>query len=593
MLSLLLATLLTQATMSPTSDLSTNRVRATGAAGARSLRDHLRTLPDAEIVASGTTTGRGFADRFADILNVKDFGAKCDAQFVSTTVGWSGTDDTVAIQAAINYVSQNSKLRTIRFPEGACLYSRLYVYYDAALNPGYSSSRWGAMTFEGAGFSNNTNETYDKYGSILVSNAANGSAFYLGAPGNIVTRDVTIRGLSFQGRSADGFVVDARGVSYIQIESSEIIQNSTTGSGLNLENPLFGSLNRVRVLNRQSSPSTSGNAAVVVYFSTPWTFSGLFQIEQNSMFQGFSYGVHYTGGGLQTFNVKSSEIQGSKVGIYVSGGSIDNVGLEDFYAEGTLDSWVQDVGSRVDFPGGGWTYVGTIHNLNVNKWFGNGAFAARSHISLAMPNTVAITTVHVQDLVTPFLEIKSDPDGAKAYSVRGANFVATQSIAHDPFYIFSGETPFVAGLDWPTSDTSISVSAVVSRLDPWTGVGSLITTNDLVNRHPASTGDPCHTFATSGGTRRWSLCYDHTTSNMYLRDVYGSRTVMTFSPSTGMSTVRYGLTFDPATAVTSGGLGSDGNGTMRYCSDCTIANPCAAGGTGAIAKRLNGAWVCN
>lgn len=40
-------------------------------------------------------------------------------------------------------------------------------------------------------------------------------------------------------------------------------------------------------------------------------------------------------------------------------------------------------------------------------------------------------------------------------------------------------------------------------------------------------------------------------------------------------------------------LGTPPNGTMVYCSDCTVANPCAAGGTGAIAKRLNGAWVCN
>jgi hypothetical protein len=35
------------------------------------------------------------------------------------------------------------------------------------------------------------------------------------------------------------------------------------------------------------------------------------------------------------------------------------------------------------------------------------------------------------------------------------------------------------------------------------------------------------------------------------------------------------------------------NGAIIYCSDCTIASPCAGGGTGAIAKRLNGAWVCN
>ena len=40
-------------------------------------------------------------------------------------------------------------------------------------------------------------------------------------------------------------------------------------------------------------------------------------------------------------------------------------------------------------------------------------------------------------------------------------------------------------------------------------------------------------------------------------------------------------------------LGTPTNGTITYCSNCTIANPCASGGTGAIAKRLNGVWVCN
>ena len=41
------------------------------------------------------------------------------------------------------------------------------------------------------------------------------------------------------------------------------------------------------------------------------------------------------------------------------------------------------------------------------------------------------------------------------------------------------------------------------------------------------------------------------------------------------------------------GLGTPPNGTFTYCNNCTVANPCASGGTGAFAKRLNGAWVCN
>jgi hypothetical protein len=40
-------------------------------------------------------------------------------------------------------------------------------------------------------------------------------------------------------------------------------------------------------------------------------------------------------------------------------------------------------------------------------------------------------------------------------------------------------------------------------------------------------------------------------------------------------------------------LGTPSNGSLAYCSDCTIANPCAGAGTGALAKRINAVWVCN
>jgi hypothetical protein len=40
-------------------------------------------------------------------------------------------------------------------------------------------------------------------------------------------------------------------------------------------------------------------------------------------------------------------------------------------------------------------------------------------------------------------------------------------------------------------------------------------------------------------------------------------------------------------------LGTPANGAFFYCSDCTIAAPCAGAGTGAFAKRLNATWVCN
>lgn len=43
-------------------------------------------------------------------------------------------------------------------------------------------------------------------------------------------------------------------------------------------------------------------------------------------------------------------------------------------------------------------------------------------------------------------------------------------------------------------------------------------------------------------------------------------------------------------------LPASANGNMVYCSDCTVADPCAGSGTGAIAKRLDTGtpkWVCN
>lgn len=62
---------------------------------------------------------------------------------------------------------------------------------------------------------------------------------------------------------------------------------------------------------------------------------------------------------------------------------------------------------------------------------------------------------------------------------------------------------------------------------------------------------------------------------------------------TGTLTLRQILDTGSLSISTFAALGAPANGQFRYCSDCTIANPCAGGGTGALAKRLNGAWVCN
>lgn len=48
-----------------------------------------------------------------------------------------------------------------------------------------------------------------------------------------------------------------------------------------------------------------------------------------------------------------------------------------------------------------------------------------------------------------------------------------------------------------------------------------------------------------------------------------------------------------STGTTFSNLSAPPDGTMTYCSDCTISATCAGSGTGAWAKRLNSTWVCN
>ena len=46
-------------------------------------------------------------------------------------------------------------------------------------------------------------------------------------------------------------------------------------------------------------------------------------------------------------------------------------------------------------------------------------------------------------------------------------------------------------------------------------------------------------------------------------------------------------------AFTAATLPAAGNGSTVYCQDCVIASSCSGSGSGAFAKRINGAWVCN
>lgn len=98
-------------------------------------------------------------------------------------------------------------------------------------------------------------------------------------------------------------------------------------------------------------------------------------------------------------------------------------------------------------------------------------------------------------------------------------------------------------------------------------------------------------LANSGFTGAFSPATLTASRTYSLSDVSGTFAFKDVAQTWTASQTLQGNIFSTGVAFAS--LGTPANGALIYCSDCTIANPCASGGTGALAKRLNSIWVCN
>ena len=131
-----------------------------------------------------------------------------------------------------------------------------------------------------------------------------------------------------------------------------------------------------------------------------------------------------------------------------------------------------------------------------------------------------------------------------------------------------------------------STAGAVTVTLPWAG-WSQNAQQPIVVKRIAGSNDV--TFTASTGTVNGG-------SNYVLTSI-GAGGVLIPDGNTGAGDYRVIADFNPSritlTATTFANLGTPANGTFVFCSDCTIASPCAGGGTGALAKRLNSVWVCN
>jgi len=118
-----------------------NLIMSPGADGSGAYGTWTIDVSPSTVIATGATTARTLANYFADVLNVKDFGATGDGS----------TDDTAAIQAALTAAGANG---TINIPAGTYLLS-------ATLN---------ALTNQqiiGAGMNNTIFRRFTDYGNTL------------------------------------------------------------------------------------------------------------------------------------------------------------------------------------------------------------------------------------------------------------------------------------------------------------------------------------------------------------------------------------------------------------------------------------------
>lgn len=149
------------------------------------------------VLASGSLSYRTLADRFADVVNVKDFGAK----------GNGTTDDTVAIQAALTYATAFSPARAVYLPSGTYVVTaKLSIPQGTVgftlVGDGIGSSKF-SMAFDGT--------LLQLCDDVLFSGGDTVST--------LSTQNITISGITFQcsdiSKSSNGIVLGSNPYSII------------------------------------------------------------------------------------------------------------------------------------------------------------------------------------------------------------------------------------------------------------------------------------------------------------------------------------------------------------------------------------------
>jgi hypothetical protein len=236
------------------------------------------------VTATGSTTSRSVQDRFAEVTNVRDFGAKGDG----------ATDDSAAVQAAFNKAANGGD---IWFPVGTYLLNSAIAQTIVA----------GGITVRGAG----------PEVTILRCNAS-GISLTLPANSWATVEDLSI--INNAGTTqGTGIAITAPNQStYVALRNLELCGNVTASTGwqtavslINIGNPM---LHAIRIL---APNGTASAGATGIYYSGTATgslYATGFKIT-SSLIQGGQYGLSI-GPCVQGVYVIGTDIIGNDYGVY-------------------------------------------------------------------------------------------------------------------------------------------------------------------------------------------------------------------------------------------------------------------------------------
>jgi len=175
---------------------------------------------------------RTVQSRLRDFVSVKDFGA----------VGDGVTDDTAAIQAAINSAAATN-IGKVYFPAGHYIVTTLYDHYDAVNNPDFPNGSYlaGRITLEGAqavSLPNMLFTTGPYRGTLIQTTSATGPALLLGngsAAGVDTARRQVVKHMSFLGTCTGAVVEMNAAQQHVTLEHLSIYnKGGANGIGLHV-----------------------------------------------------------------------------------------------------------------------------------------------------------------------------------------------------------------------------------------------------------------------------------------------------------------------------------------------------------------------